>query len=159
MRRPNGSATRWHCCLSLRAPTRTTAPRLQHRQDTAQDDSRVLGHLVDEGAEVELRFVTGEVGQGADLEPRQAETLGDLGECAALRRDRPAAELAVQALTRGLAVDELVARQNRADKEIFIMIDDAEYDELSERQPTTLKGRGLACRLPDPERTRLLAPL
>jgi hypothetical protein len=54
--------------------------------------------------------VTGEVGQGADLEPRQAETLGDLGECAALYRDRPAAELAVQALTRGLAVDELVAR-------------------------------------------------
>jgi hypothetical protein len=57
----------------------------------------------------------------------------------------------VQALTRGLAVDELVARQNRADKEIFIMIDDAEYDELwrpsqgergfCERQPITLKGR------------------
>ena len=76
--------------------------------------AEALRDLVDEPGEVEPGVLAGEVGERADLQPGHAEMLRHLGERAAFHRDRLRLELAVQTLPGRFAVNELIAREDRA---------------------------------------------
>ncbi len=81
----------------------------------AHDLRRAGRDLLDEVAEIDGRFGTREVGQGADDEVRDAERLGDLADGPAFHLDRLAMELLEEPNARRLAVQELIAGEDGAE--------------------------------------------
>src|SRR5262249_36227611 len=86
---------------------------LEHRHDPPQDLGRRLGGGGEEGGEVEVALAAGEIAEAADDDAGRIELGGDLRHGGALHLHGLRLEAIEESFACDLAVDELVAGQNR----------------------------------------------